>query len=84
MNATRSVMWMVGVLFILGGALLLFFDLGLDRWISMGVLIAGLLLFVGLAVMGFAGGAPNDPPRAATGVAVVARNPTFEGDNRYG
>ncbi|MEA3136402.1 MAG: hypothetical protein QOJ26_1073 [Thermoplasmata archaeon] len=51
----------VGLVVILAGAYLLYFEAGFDRWISIGVLGAGLLLFVGLAVMSFAGGAPTDP-----------------------
>lgn len=61
MNATRSVMWMVGLVAILAGAYLLYFEAGLERWVSLGIVGAGLLVFVGLAVMTFSQTAPNDP-----------------------
>ncbi|HUR24439.1 MAG TPA: hypothetical protein VM327_00300 [Candidatus Thermoplasmatota archaeon] len=61
MNATRAVIWMLGLVAILAGAYLLYFEAGLDRWISIGLLGAGLLLFVGLAIMTFANNAPRDP-----------------------
>lgn len=54
-------MWMVGLVAILAGAYLLYFEAGLDRWVSIGILGAGLLLFVGLAVMTFASSAPSEP-----------------------
>jgi hypothetical protein len=52
---------MVGLVAILAGAYLLYFEAGFDRWVSIGILGAGLLLFVGLAVMTFASSAPTDP-----------------------
>lgn len=61
MNATRSVLWMIGLVAIIAGAYLLYFEAGLDRWVSIGILGAGILVFVGLAAMTFASGAPNDP-----------------------
>ncbi|MFA5945100.1 MAG: hypothetical protein WC876_11620 [Candidatus Thermoplasmatota archaeon] len=86
MNATRSVMWMVGLVAILAGAYLLYFEAGLDRWVSIGILGAGLLLFVGLAVMTFASGAPTDPsPRVVREEStVVERGPrhVVERDDR--
>ncbi|MHB1262003.1 MAG: hypothetical protein ACYC2H_09845 [Thermoplasmatota archaeon] len=86
MNATRTVMWMVGLVAILAGAYLLYFEAGLDRWVSIGILGAGLLLFIGLAVMTFASGAPNDPaPRVVRDEqTVVERSPrhVVERDDR--
>lgn len=80
MNATRTVMWMVGLVAILVGAFLLYFETGLDRWVSLGIVGAGLLVFVGLAVMTFAGGARDSPPATQTVVreqpaTVVERAP---------
>lgn len=77
MNATRSVMWMVGLVAILAGAYLLYFEAGLDRWVSLGILGAGLLLFIGLAVMTFANSAPSEPsPRVIREQeTVVERSP---------
>ena len=62
MNATRTVMWLVGLVAILAGAYLLYFEAGLDRWVSLGIVGAGVLIFVGLAVMTFAGGARDTAP----------------------
>jgi hypothetical protein len=88
MNATRSVMWMVGLVAILAGAYLLYFEAGLDRWVSIGILGAGLLLFVGLAVMTFASGAPSEPsPQAVREKEVVverAPRTVVERDDRRG
>ncbi len=72
MNATRTVMWMVGLVAILGGAALLYFEAGLDRWVSIGIVGAGLLIFVGLAVMTFANTSPPEaPPRVVQDEATV-------------
>ena len=54
MNPTRTVIWMVGLVAILAGAYLLYFEANLARWVSIGILGAGLLVFIGLAVMTFA------------------------------
>lgn len=63
MNASRAIFLALGIAFILVGVYLMFFEANLDRWVSIGVLTAGVLVFVGVLVMGFAGNAPADPPR---------------------
>jgi hypothetical protein len=77
---------MLGIVFILGGAYMLYFEAGLSRWVSIGVLISGFLLFIGLAVMSFASSAPNDTPSGVVKESrdmVVDRRPTYiEGDDR--
>ena len=77
MNPTRTVMWMVGLVAILAGAYLLYFEANLARWVSIGILGAGLLVFIGLAVMTFASGQSDATP--ATNVVreetVVERAP---------
>ena len=60
MNATRAIFLVLGIAFILAGAYMLFFQANLDRWISVGILTAGILIFVGVVVLGFAGSAPSD------------------------
>jgi hypothetical protein len=83
-------MWMVGLVAILAGAYLLYFEAGLDRWVSIGILGAGVLVFVGLAVMTFATNSPRDPaPRTvvreeAAPATVVERAPrhVVERDDR--
>ena len=85
MNATRAVIWMLGLVAILAGAYMLYFEAGLDRWVSIGILGAGLLLFIGLAVMTFANSAPTDPaPRVVREETVVERAPrtVVERDDR--
>lgn len=62
MDLTRGLFLFVGLVAIIAGAFMLFFEAGLDRWVSMSILVAGVLIFVGLAVVGFATGAPRDPP----------------------
>lgn len=61
MNANRSIMLGLGIVIILAGVYLLYFEANLSRWVSIGILSAGILLFVGLAVMSFASSAPTDP-----------------------
>lgn len=77
MNPTRTVIWMVGLVAILAGAYLLYFEANLDRWVSLGILGAGLLVFAGLAVMTFASGQPEAPtaPRVDREETVVERAP---------
>ncbi len=62
MDLTRGIFLLVGLIAIIAGAFMLFFEAGLDRWVSMTILIGGVLIFVGLAVVGFATSAPRDPP----------------------
>jgi len=96
MNVTRTVMWLVGLVVLVLGAYMIYFEAGLDRWVSLGIVGAGLLIFIGLSVMAFAGGARNDPPtrvvrepptvveRAPREVVEVERKPrrVVEADDR--
>lgn len=75
MNPTRTVIWMVGLVAILAGAYLLYFEANLDRWVSIGILGAGLLLFIGLAVMTFASGQSDAAPSRVREETVVERAP---------
>ncbi|MCA1811725.1 MAG: hypothetical protein LC623_06905 [Halobacteriales archaeon] len=77
MNATRAILWVLGIVFVLGGAYMLYFETGLSRWFSIGVLTAGFLLFIGLAVLGFANRAPSDAPLVEREV-VHENGPTYE------
>jgi hypothetical protein len=77
MNATRAILWVLGIVFVLGGAYMLYFQAGLNRWVSIGVLTAGFLLFIGLAVMGFAGRAPTDAP-VVEDREVIREGPAYE------
>lgn len=76
MDATRPLMWLLGILFVLGGSYLLYFEAGLSRWFSLGVLTAGFLLFIGLAVMAFFGSGKGDAPVVVRHENVVAVPPT--------
>ena len=58
MNASRTITMILGLAFLLAGAYLLYFEANLSRWVSVGILSAGVLLFIGLAVMTYAGNAP--------------------------
>lgn len=78
MNATRAILWVLGVVFVLGGAYMLYFQAGLNRWVSIGILTAGFLLFIGLAVMGFAGSAPSERTTVVEGDREVVERPVYE------
>lgn len=59
MNVTRSILLGLGLLLAVVGIYMLFFEAGLNRWVSVGVLTAGILVFIGLVVVGFASSAPD-------------------------
>lgn len=65
---------MVGVGVLLIGAYLFYFQADLDRWVSIGIVTAGILVFVGVCIMMFAGGARTDP--------ATTRSPAVVQDNR--
>lgn len=60
MSPTRTIIWIVGVLMIVAGGLILFFETGLSAWVPATIAGAGLLLIVGLIVLTFATRAPAD------------------------
>lgn len=60
MSPTRTIIWVVGVLMIIAGGSILFFETGLSNWIPATIAGAGLLLIVGLIVLTFATSAPAD------------------------
>lgn len=74
MNATRGIVMSVGIAIVLVGAYLLYFEADLNRWVSIGILTAGILLFIGVAVMAFAGGGRSDPVANAPPTSVVQDN----------
>ena len=79
MNTLRGILMMAGVGILLIGAYLFYFQADLDRWVSIGIVTAGILVFVGVCVMMFAGGARADPAPRSPGVVqdnreVVQRN----------
>lgn len=77
MNATRAILWVLGIVFVLGGAYMLYFEADLNRWVSIGILTAGFLLFIGLAILGFANRAPSDAP-VVENREVVRDGPVYE------
>lgn len=60
MNTARMVMWVLGIGLMIGGVYLFYFEANLARWFSVTLLGAGVLLFVGLLVLMFAGGRGGD------------------------
>lgn len=60
MNTTRAALWGVGIVLILVSAYIFYFEANLSRWFSVTILAAGMLLFVGLLVLTFAGGRHDD------------------------
>jgi hypothetical protein len=60
MHPARGIIMVLGLAIFIAGVYFLFFEAGLDRWISIGILTAGIVIFVGILLMGFAGGASED------------------------
>jgi hypothetical protein len=60
MNAGRAGLYFIGVLLVVGALMMFFFQAGLNRWVPVGMLAAGVLLIIGLAVMSFADTAPPE------------------------
>ncbi|MHB8605388.1 MAG: hypothetical protein ACYDCK_09040 [Thermoplasmatota archaeon] len=58
-SPTRALLWFVGVAVVIVGIWMLFFQTDLQRWIPMTVLTAGVIIFVGVAVMTFADRSPT-------------------------
>lgn len=67
MDLARTMLMVLGLVAVIGGILMIFVELGLDQWISKTLLIAGMLIFAGMAVLVFAGSAPSDPPYGGRG-----------------
>lgn len=63
MDLARTMLMVLGLVAVIGGVLMVFFEVGLDQWISRNLLIAGMLIFAGMAVLVFASSAPSEPPR---------------------
>lgn len=60
MSGSRMVLYFFGIVLVVVALAVLFFATGLNRWIPVSLLGAGILLIIGLAVMGFANDAPSD------------------------
>jgi uncharacterized membrane protein len=60
MSAGRSILYLLGIVLVVGALLMFFFQTGLNRWVPVGLLAAGVLLIIGLAVMSFANTAPEE------------------------
>jgi Ni/Fe-hydrogenase subunit HybB-like protein len=59
-NAGRVLLYFVGVLLVIAALAIFFMQTGLSKWVPTGLLAAGVLLIIGLAVMSFADSAPAD------------------------
>lgn len=59
-SAGRAILYFLGVILVIAALAMFFFQTGLDRWVPVGLLAAGVLLIIGLAVMSFADNAPED------------------------
>lgn len=62
MSAGRSVLYLLGIILVVAALGMFFFQTGLNRWVPVGLLAAGVLLIIGLAVMSFANSAPEERP----------------------
>ncbi len=66
MSAGRSILYLLGILLVIGALAMFFFESGLNRWVPVGLLAAGVLLIIGLAVMSFANTAPEERSHTRT------------------
>jgi hypothetical protein len=66
-SAGRAILYFLGVILVIAALAMFFFQTGLDRWVPVGLLAAGVLLIIGLAVMSFADNAPNEGHRHGGG-----------------
>jgi hypothetical protein len=62
MHPVRLAIMVVGLLLIVGGAIMLYFEAGWDHIIPIGVMTAGLVLLIGLLVVSFAAYTRLEPP----------------------
>lgn len=62
MTPPRVLFMVLGLSIFVVGAYLVFFEAGLERWISIGLLTAGIVILIGLLLMGFASEARSDEP----------------------
>ena len=60
MSAGRSILYLLGIILVVAALAMFFFQTGLNRWVPVGLLAAGVLLIIGLAVMSFANTAPEE------------------------
>jgi small neutral amino acid transporter SnatA (MarC family) len=51
MDATRVLIWIIGLALVVVAAFMLFFQTGLNRFVPLSIAGAGLLLIIGVAVM---------------------------------
>lgn len=59
MSASRTLLYFLGIVLVVIAVAVFFFQAGLNRWIPVSMLAAGILLIIGLSVMGFAEDAPE-------------------------
>ena len=60
LSASRAILYFLGIVLVIAALAIFFFSTGLDRWIPVSLLAAGVLLIIGLAVMSFADSAPSE------------------------
>ena len=60
LSASRAILYFLGIVLVIAALAIFFFQTGLDRWVPVGLLAAGVLLIIGLAVMSFADNAPEE------------------------
>lgn len=60
LSASRAILYFLGIVLVIAALAIFFFATGLDRWVPVSLLAAGVLLIIGLAVMSFADTSPGD------------------------
>ena len=63
MNPARTLLYFFGIVLVIAAIAIFFFETGLQRWVPVSLLLAGILLIIGLSVMGFAEDAPAERRR---------------------
>lgn len=59
MSGSRTMLYFLGIVLVVIAVAVFFFAAGLNRWIPVSMLAAGILLIIGLSVMGFSHDAPE-------------------------
>lgn len=54
-------MWILGVFMVLAAIFIFFMETGLAKWVPFSLAAAGVILFIGLAIMSFAERSPGEP-----------------------
>ncbi|MHB8633170.1 MAG: hypothetical protein ACYDBQ_04255 [Thermoplasmatota archaeon] len=60
MSVARVFLYAVGIALVVAALAMFYYNTNLNRWVPVSILVAGILLVIGLAVMGFAEEVPTE------------------------